>query len=434
MLGYTVWQVTHLVGRAILAILLNPVTYIVTVLLIWDLLRNVKAERRFFGVRVTRVWKPLFFRYMKNLVVGVVVSFAALALGLTVTVWEIVVVSGLSVLLACVRLRGFATPYAVSLCIVLSITFRHMNVLRPISQQTAWNAIWHHVIGFHIFGWVGLLALMYFAEAILFVWNPVPVAPVLFESRRGRSIGGFVLQFSYLVPIGVWTPGFYAVPHLPSHWPWLSSAPGISLMGLPVVLGFGATLSTSNWRQIVKLRTKSSLVTALTLSGVFYLTYRYGILYALLAVAMTWVALEWYIWRLKRQESLKDPLYVARDEGVFVLCTIKGSAAEQMGLAPGDCITHVNQVPVHTAYDLHFALDQNPAYAKLQVVDSRGEIRLVGTPVYAGERHRLGLITVPERNAAAYQNRSFGLLQSHYLRYAANSKNPSAFNTEAPTL
>ncbi|MCL6593448.1 MAG: hypothetical protein K6T31_05685, partial [Alicyclobacillus sp.] len=78
-----------------------------------------------------------------------------------------------------------------------------------------------------------------------------------------------------------------------------------------------------------------------------------------------------------------------------------------------EVITHVNHMPVHSAYDVHFALSQHPAYAKLHVVDQRGELRLAGRAVYDGERVKLGLLLAPsDANAPAYDPVPYGLLET----------------------
>jgi hypothetical protein len=59
-------------------------------------------------------------------------------------------------------------------------------------------------------------------------------------------------------------------------------------------------------------------------------------------------------------------------------------------------------VPVNTPFDLHFAINQNPAFVKLEVMDDQGEIRFVGKPRYTGEHHNLGLILVPDDAAKEY--------------------------------
>jgi len=416
MLGYTVFQIGRSVGQAILAVLLNPVTYVSTALLIWDLLRNVKAERKFFGIRVTRVWKPLFVRYLKSIGVGIVVTVLAVLLGFTVTMWEVAAIAVVSLLLAIIRLRLFATPYPIAVLIFISVIAR-AEIKYASNTHGFVRTLWQQLAVFHIVGWIGILALAYVAQAVLLWWNRYPAAPALVESKRGRSIGAFVIQLGYVVPMGVLTPGNLPLPHLPLHWPWFGLASGVSLLGLPIVVGFGTTVTTLPWQSAIRRVFRHSLLAVLVLAGTLYAATRSSLNDALIAVLVVLVAQEWFLWQTKYSEARKDPLYVARDQGVLVLCTIKGSVAEQMGLLPGECITHVNHVPVHTEYDLHFALDQNPAYAKLQVVDIRGEMRMVGKPVYAGERHHLGLVAVPERITTCYQGRSFGLFQSLYLHF-----------------
>lgn len=68
---------------AVVAFLLNPLHYVATALVIWDLVRNIKHERLWFGVRVTRIIQPVILRYIKACVIGLAGSVALVLLGAT---------------------------------------------------------------------------------------------------------------------------------------------------------------------------------------------------------------------------------------------------------------------------------------------------------------------------------------------------------------
>ncbi len=112
-------------------------------------------------------------------------------------------------------------------------------------------------------------------------------------------------------------------------------------------------------------------------------------LYAAVAVI---VVTELFRAAVRRLDRSLEPRFAPDDRGIRVLYVIRGSLAERLGIRPAELITYVNQAPVHTEYDFHFALGQNPAYARFQVTDERGEPRLVSSPVFEGECHDLGLI------------------------------------------
>src|SRR5690348_6896236 len=104
MFGYTWPQVLQLVLHAFLVLFMNPVLYLATAFIIWDLVRNARAERSFFGVRLTRAWMPLFVRYLKSLCVGIVLTVIVLLLHIEVREGEIFAIAGLTVLLGIIRL------------------------------------------------------------------------------------------------------------------------------------------------------------------------------------------------------------------------------------------------------------------------------------------------------------------------------------------
>lgn len=414
------WQLAEQGGHACILFFANPLVYIATLLLIVDLVRNIRAERAFFGIRVTRIWKPFCFRYLVAVCVGLALSVVAVLLGIQVDVAEIAVVSGLSIVLAAARLRWLASSTAIALVSLSAIV--EQSLFAQYTARLGQIGVFLHQ--FHVIDWVALLGLGAIGELVLFVaYRKSSPSPALVASRRGRSLGAFKLQLGFVIPVAVLVPGPVAAPHVPVDWPWLTShAALLGLAGLPMVVGAHFLSCAVEPQVLLRRKFVDSLATAiLAVAGVYALSTRYG----WLSVIPVTIALLWPEWRVRQfhwQENHADPVCPPNSDGVVVLHTIRGSLAESMGLKPGEVITHVNQVPVHTEFDLHFAIDQNPAYAKLQVVDRRGEIRLVGKPVYEGERHQLGIIFVPQQlESACYAKRSFGLLQTLYIRWNQTS-------------
>ena len=419
MMGYAWWQIAQMIFHAFLLLLLNPVLYLATILLVWDLLRNVRAERRFFGIRVTRVWIPLLMRYVKAVCVGTLLTLVCLACGIEVRQSEIYLVSGLSILLGVFRIRFGNTPSAIFLLIFMAWIAVHVSV--PASSFLAKPVRFFSEV--HIVSWLALLCVSYAAQFLMVWWHRKEgVAPALVESRRGRGIGALVVQLAFVIPVGVLTPGNHPFQELFFHWSWLAVHGGINLGAIPFVMGFSAVTLGTEPRRILKRLLIDSAVSTVVLAGSAYMAVHFGSVFSLAGVIFALLLQEGTILQFRFRESYRDAICAPQSEGVVVLYTIKGSLAEEMGLRPGEIITHVNQVPVHSEYDLHFAFDQNPAYAKLQVIDRRGELRIIGKPVYDGERHQLGLILAPQgTDVPCYCNRPVGLLQTLYLKFSTSA-------------
>jgi hypothetical protein len=419
MLGFAWLQILKMMLHAFLSLFINPVLYLGTILIIWDLVRNISAERRFFGIRLTRVFVPQVIRYLKAICIGVGLTFVALVLHIEVRPGEIFTVAGISILLGVVRLRLAGTSYAISLFLAFVAVAKVSlvssppvvaNMLRYLTKTSAGS-------------WIQLLALLFLAQLLLVAWSRNHgAAPVLVSSKRGRELGAVVIQWSFIVPLGVFVPGQFSPSVLLTHFNWLSLIGTISLAAIPGLVGWHGVVSTISPKRAASQIVWMSGFCMILLTGLVAFLHYTSLshsLICLIGAVIGFVIPELHVWRVKWLELHEQPVCQPSEDGVVVLFTIPGSLAEQIGLKMGEIITHVNQVPVHSEYDLHFALDQNPAYAKLQVIDTRGEIRIVGKPVYAGERYQLGAILVSGTgNVPMYHKRPVGLLQTLYLRLA----------------
>lgn len=431
MVPLTFLQGLQLLGHAVLQFFINPLLYVFVVLMLVDVVRNVKAERRFFGIRVTRIWVPLLKRHLFTLATGLVASLLLVVFGVQVSYSEILIVSGLSLILAMFRFRFLHFGYSILIFILLSYIARsHLWTQSYGNHGQAANSLsnwlsnqWMLLGRAHLAGWFAILCIGFLAEALLTRFYLVRTGtPALLASRRGRQFGATKVQLSLIVPIFILSPGHLQPVGLPAHWPLLYHWIGISLTAMPLFMGCSFLTATKHPTYWLKRRIYSAgILFSLSGCGLAVTVWKPAIHdwptvgFCVLLLMLIWQ--EYTIRQFHWREHHDDSLCAPTSEGVVVLHTIKGSLSEALGLVIGETITHVNQVAVHTEYDLHFAFDQNPAYAKLQVVDWRNEIRIVGKPVYAGERHQLGLILVPQDAVQQpYDSRQIGLLQTLYLR------------------
>ena len=417
----------RIVGRATVMLFVNPMLYVVTVLLLIDLWRNVRVERKIFGVRITRIWKPYVFRQLRSIIVGLVASVLSLALGIQVHQMDIVGITGLTFLLGLVRMRWMATPFVLSIYVILVGGLQILGLLvivpyAPIQQLGA---------SIHVSSLLALAGVAWLAQAALLFWDRREgTAPALFASRRGKVVGAYKLQLGFIVPVVMWTHGGYHLPHAPLWWPPIDSfLPSAALSAMPLFLGVHAISTDLLANRPRKMVSRISILLAiLTIVGSL-VGHDIAAGYCLLFAVVTIVVWELVLGVLRYRELTEEPLCVPREIGVVVLYTIKNSLSERLGILPGEVITHVNSVPIHSEYDLHFAVDQNPAYARLQVLDRRGEIRLTGNPVYEGEKHQLGVIPLPQSTTVTgFKKIRIGFLQTLY----GGSMNTSSVRPEEP--
>ncbi len=422
-------QVGLAAGRAVVLLAANPLLYIGALLMIFERGRNNKHERRFFGVRVSKIWRSVLVRWLYGIAAGILLSLLAAGLGVVVSVWEVWAVSLLALVLAAVRLRLVSATYSIGLLVLVSSGLQWSHAGRDGANGTlaTGTGMLVKLVHFHSGAWLAVAGLLMIGEALLlFSQRFAGGTPGVGAGKRGRALGVFVVQLSFVVPVLVLTSGPVPVPAIGANWPWFGAfTGGAGLAAVPLLLGMGGTLFSVKPQAAVRVTARNSLLAGLVLMAAGYAAHRFGSPYAALGGVLALVSRELPLLWMRRQEALGEPRLGASPEGVRVLGVLPGSLAEQMGLKPQEVITHVNQVPVHSNYDLHFAFDQNPAYAKLQVVDEQGEVRLVGGPIYSGERNQLGLILVPDPlTGVSYHKPAVGLFHTLYLRSVSDSPVP----------
>jgi hypothetical protein len=408
-------QLEHAVLHGCVTLLLNPMLYVGSFLAVWELLRNAKAERKFFGIRLTKVRGPILRQLVLGIVVGLVLSVLLSVAGAMVTEREIWVVTVISLLLALIRVRFFQIQYAVGLLTLCHVAIRYIHL----PHMAFLPAVSSFLREFHSASWLAVASGAGLASAVLLRLNRrTGAAPAVVLGKRGGTMGAFVVQLSFLSAVFLPVPGSDVVlEKMNTGWPWLASAVGgLSLACIPLFTGISALLTSQRPMEGIRRVARWNLLTGLLLAGCAGLTVRLDVVGSCVGAMLCIGIQELLSWWIERREQRRESLFSASKLGVKVLDTIRGSVAHAMGLLPGEVITHVNQVPVHSTYDLHFAFEQNPVYAKLQVLDLRGEVRFVGKPVYEGERHQLGIIFAPDTNGGfGYHWMKAGLFQSLYL-------------------
>ncbi len=437
--GLLVSQIGHGVARGLLTLVLNPLWIIGCLLMVLERSHAARQERRFFGARVSRVWSPVIRSWIWGIVTGVVVSAVCIAAGVVVTPIEVGVVSALTILLGLIRFRFFSPFYSIGILVLAGLVMGWAG-LGHAPGLPKWLAPLAHI---HVGSWIALGAAASLAEAmLLFGHRNRRSSPAYVLGKRGRPVGAFLAQWSFFVPVLTLSPGTLPLLHFSfaAAWPFLTGsavAAGWTLAGMPLFVGISSFSLTTLPKERATASARDSLFTGVLLGADAYAVYRFGLGYAIVGVLLLFFAKEWTLWRMRRREVVGEPIYAPVKHGVRVLATSPGSIAEEMGLLSREVITHVNQVPVHSSYDLHFAFAQSPAYAKLQVEDDRGELRFVGKPVYSGSRNQLGLILVPDDTTTyhMYESTQTGLFQSLYARVLTREPAPGWADVEsAPTL
>ncbi|MFC4768319.1 serine protease [Effusibacillus consociatus] len=390
-------------GRGFLEIPLTPFFYVAILLMYLQYRRQVSLERQLFGVRVTSAERQTILSVGYGLLGGLLTTLLVSAIGVVLNPTDFIYVWVLAVALAIFNVRFICFAYAGG---ILSFVSLLLNALPEYSIGWPWmGQIYEDFRALSVPHLLTLVAILHLIEAILvLLQGKEGVSPVFVQSKRGRLIGGFILQKFWVLPlaaVAVTGTGGLEPP------PWWAILPvvgvhGLQVVPIPAVLGYsGVTLSRHPAEKAARTAKYLALY-AIVLLLISVLGAKYAPPLLWVAALFSPIAHEFLVkWELA-DEKLRRPLFVKPLQGLRILAVLPGSPAESMELKSGDTITKANGMPVNSPFDLHFAMNRNSAFIKLEVMDEQGEIRFVGKPRYSGEHHGLGLILVPDDSAKEY--------------------------------
>lgn len=372
-------EIVRQVASGYASLLHVPWVYLGMVVFVWLQYRRTQStERAAFGLRVTSPIHDGLISVGLGLMVSVVVSAVLYDFRLPITWHDALWLWAAVLVLTFWNIRFSCLSYAssliswVSVAAILTLRFGH------------WHSTWLLSLSqIHASAFLFIAGLLHIAEGgLAMAVGHRNASPLYVQSRRGQIVGAFVLQKLWPMPLLIHT--------------------GVGLfLPLPVLAGFGGVAIGDIPQAISRRMGPIWILYGILLGGGAYLSFDHPYIAGIVGV-MAVLAHELLYWVSKRWQAELPPLFVRPNRGVRVLATVPGSPAHKLGLQPGETIVRVAGIQVNSTYDIHFAMDQNPAYVKVEVLDTRGEVRFVGTPVFAGDPHQLGIIVVPDEKAWEY--------------------------------
>lgn len=390
-------------GRGFLEILFTPFFYVAILLVYLQYRRQVALERRLFGVRVTSAETQTLRSLGYGIFGGLVATLLISAVGIVLNPTDFAYVWAAAVVLALFNVRFICFAYA---CGILSLVALMLNALPEYPVSWPWLAdLYRDLRALSISHMLALVAVLHLAEALLVaLQGGEGASPVFVQSKRGRLIGGFILQKFWVLPLaavvvtgaeGLESPSWWAI--LP-----LAGLHGLEVIPIPAVLGYSGIALARHPDEKAARTAKYLTFYAAVLLALAILGGRFMPSILWIAALFAPVGHEILVRWEAADEKSRQPRFVKPLQGIRILSVLPDSPAAGMELKPGETIMKANGVPVNTPFDLHFALNQNPAFIKLEVVDEQGEIRFVGKPRFTGDHHGLGLILVPDEAAREY--------------------------------
>lgn len=347
---------------------------------------RIKRERSSFHIRVQDIYDEMKFTYTKGLLIGLFVSIAIFALGLSLPFGTVVILAIITAVLSfTLQLRWLSAAFTIGLTL-LAVAF----------MPDRFESFFVGFSGTSLASLSILAGILLVAEGILVMRTAHQnTSPFLKTSTRGLPIGIHQANRTWMLPLLLLVPGGDLTSSL-AWWPVLSiNGEPFLLLVIPFFLGFSQRVQGSLPKE--SINTTGQRVMWL---GVITLVLAAGSIWwtplAIIAVGIAMVGREFITIRQRMNDASAAFYFSKRDHGLMILGILPQSPAEKMNLKVGEIIMKVNGYSVHTVDEFYQALQKNRAFCKLEVIGFNGEIRFDQRALYDGEHHELGILFVQD--------------------------------------
>ncbi|WP_010278645.1 PDZ domain-containing protein [Paenibacillus senegalensis] len=382
---------------ALARLLVNPLYYIGLLIIVLQYRRQIRLERKLFHTRLHSLlgesWRTILWGWLG----GLAASVLMLGFGFSMSFDAVLLLWGIALLLMLIRIRYACLAYSAG---VAGCLFTIAAAFPETQHWAGVGWIFQTAAGIHIPSLLMLVAVLHLIEGLLVRSQGARLAtPLFLRGKRGKIVGAYFLQGMWAVPLFLLVPASSGGLMLPWTPFWLeSSSTGWTFIAFPALIGF--TSYTLGHLPSEKSRQASGMlfIYAVT-AAVLAITSFYWPILTLVAALICFLLHEWLIVAANRAEEEKKPLYVSDGEGLKILAVLPRSPAAEMGIQAGETIKRVNQRPVQTRAEFHQAMQLNPAYCKLEVMNRDGHVKFINKAVFADQHHQLGILLCPDEEA-----------------------------------
>ncbi|MFJ7728296.1 PDZ domain-containing protein [Neobacillus sp. NPDC097160] len=385
-----IWLVELLKGIG--KLFLHPVLYYLVFLAGILGVMRVKRERKNFHIRAQDAYFELRQVFPLGLVVGMFLSIVVVAAGITVPFAAILLIAGFTLLWSLTtNVRLMSPVYTVGAAFFTIILLAENNWSIPLFSK-AFDSISDKVYP----SVVVVLGLLLIAEGILIFKNGSKgTSPKITKSKRGQSVGAHEVKRLWMLPLFLLIPG--DALQLPFDW-WPVfhlGANEYSLILVPFAIGFHQQIKGMLPNEAIELHGRRVIVLGVLISLLSIVGYWYPLLSIVVAALAVIGRESLALITIMKDDSL--PFYFSKkNNGLMIIGIIPESPANKMGLKTGEIITKANGVLVRDEKSFYEALQKNRAHCKLEVLDTKGEIRFVQRALYEGDHHELGVLFVQD--------------------------------------
>ncbi|MFK9090201.1 PDZ domain-containing protein [Bacillus salipaludis] len=387
-----IWLVELLKGMG--KLFLHPVLYYLVFLAGILGVMRVKRERKNFHIRAQDAYFELRQVFPLGLVVGMILSVVVVTAGITVPFAAILLIAGFTLLWSLTtNVRLMSPVYTVGAAFFTIILLAENNWSIPLFSN-AFDSISDKVYP----SVVVVLGLLLIAEGILIFKNGSKgTSPKITKSKRGQSVGAHEVKRLWMLPLFLLIPG--DALQLPFDW-WPVfhlGANEYSLILVPFAIGFHQQIKGMLPNEAIELHGRRVIVLGVLISLLSIVGYWYPLLSIVVAALAVIGRESLALITIMKDDSL--PFYFSKkNNGLMIIGIIPESPASKMGLKTGEIITKANGVLVRDEKSFYEALQKNRAHCKLEVLDTKGEIRFVQRALYEGDHHELGVLFVQDEH------------------------------------
>lgn len=387
-------------------LLMHPYTYLFIVIAAFGARRIVKRQREDFHTRVQKIIDQVIHPLPAGLLAAAIVSIVLVGVGVTLPagviallgiIWLPFLLSGNS------RWMSVTIAGGLTLLILPWVPAGETGVAlldEWIAQAVAFNP-WHLAI---------LISVLFLAEAILVKLDGYRMSsPRVVTSSRGKKVGEHLARRLWIMPVVLLFPAGGIA--LTEYWPLAQEMMPVDAFGfilMPILLGHHLRVHG----EYVKSGTKKvgnrlillAVLCVAVATGAFWIEELIWLLPILLIIGRLLIFIVF-----EGADKRKLSMFARREEGMKVLGVLPGSIAEKMGVEVGEVIVRVNKRPVASQAEFYDALQMNPAYCKMEVIDDNGEMRITQASVTHKDHYLRGFLFVPDDE---YGNLSYRALRS----------------------
>ena len=385
-----IWLVELLKGTG--RLFLNPVLYYLVFLAGIIGVMRVKRERKNFHIRAHDAYFELRQLFPQGLLIGLILSIIVVAAGITVPFAVILLIAGFTLLWSLTtNIRLMSPAYTVGAAFFTIILIAENNWSIPLFSE-AFNSISDKVYP----SIVVVLGLLLIAEGILIFKNGSRgTSPKTTKSKRGQSVGAHEVKRFWMVPLFLLVPGDVLQSTF-DWWPVFHlGAKEYSLILVPFAIGFHQRIKGMLPVEAIKLHGRRVIVLGAFITLISVAGYWYP-LTSIVVAALAIIGRELLALLANLKDDSLPPYFSKKNQGVMIIGIIPDSPSSKMGLQVGEIISKANGVLVRDENTFYEALQKNRAHCKLEVLDTKGEIRFVQRALYEGDHHELGILFVQD--------------------------------------